>query len=281
MKKVSIIIPFYHGNKFIKNIAEMLEKNYHNLDSYDDYTMEAVIVKDSLDDEIELNTKNYSVPIKIVKNDENIGLHRARINGINNCTGDYIVLLDQDDIIEDDYVLKQLNKIGDNDVVLANGYLYWKDTGEKKVIYKSVEQQKRTYDLRICGQISTVISPCLFMVKKSAIPKMWLEKPIINTGCDDAYLWNLLIINNAKFTVHDEKIYYHVYTGNNATNNTERMCKSIYEMNEHLKGLLPKKYIRRNKRFADYYIKPNRKLSKLLYLDVILSRKYYRKKFNK
>ncbi len=280
--KISIIVPFYHGNKYIQNLAKIIQENNKNLQGFKESELEWIIVKDSLDDEIDLDINNYDFGIKIIKNKKNVGVHKSRINGLKESSGEYILFLDQDDIISNDYCLSQIKKIGDNDVIIANGYYFWKNSGEKRVIYKSVKQQKRCFDLNIFLNYTCIVSPGLYLLRKDAIDKDWIERPLSYTGCDDAYLWILLILNKAKFAINEDKIYTHVYTGENASNNTEAVGRSILECTDRLNGKVPNKYIKRKYRAAKYYLKPKQGFwQKMLHIDYILRKRYYVKKFNK
>lgn len=53
-------------------------------------------------------------------NPQNLGIHKSRVNGINLAHGDYILLLDQDDSITDDYLKEQLNAIESADISVCN-----------------------------------------------------------------------------------------------------------------------------------------------------------------
>lgn len=91
MKKVSVIVPVYGAEKFVKRTLEsLLSQTYENF--------EVIIVDDeSPDRSLEICQRFVDPRIKIVRQ-ENRGLPGARNTGIRHATGDYIAFLDADDI---------------------------------------------------------------------------------------------------------------------------------------------------------------------------------------
>ena len=96
--KISIIIPVYGVEKYIKkNIESLLAQKYEDL--------EFVFVDDCSKDH-SMNILNESIhlfknnAIKIVKHDYNQGVGAARLTGLMNATGDYVWFIDSDDWID-------------------------------------------------------------------------------------------------------------------------------------------------------------------------------------
>ena len=92
---ISVIIPVYNTEKYIKRCLEsVVNQSFKNI--------EIVIVDDCSPDNshsiIESYQKNDS-RIKYIKHPHNKGLLWARITGIRNATGKYILHLDADDAI--------------------------------------------------------------------------------------------------------------------------------------------------------------------------------------
>jgi len=68
-----------------------------------------------------LATKALKVDsMKVYTNKRNLGIHASRICGLHHSTGEYILFLDQDDVIEPRYFLSQFQAIGDSDAVICN-----------------------------------------------------------------------------------------------------------------------------------------------------------------
>lgn len=91
---VSVIIPFYNSEKFIaKAIESVINQDYNNI--------EIILVNDSSTDGSEQIVlwyeKNFDY-IKLVNMSSNVGVAKARNEGIKNASGQYIAFLDSDDI---------------------------------------------------------------------------------------------------------------------------------------------------------------------------------------
>lgn len=78
--KISIITPFYKGNKYMenyfKNIKKIKEKN----------NIEIIIVNDSPEEKIIINEDISELKIKIIENEKNYGIHKARVIGLLHAT---------------------------------------------------------------------------------------------------------------------------------------------------------------------------------------------------
>lgn len=95
MKKVSVIIPVYNGEKYIEQtIKNILQSTYSNL--------ELIIVNDgSMDSSLSICEKLKESDSRIlIYTKKNEGVAVARNYGLTKVTGDYICFCDQDDIVE-------------------------------------------------------------------------------------------------------------------------------------------------------------------------------------
>lgn len=101
-KKVSVIMPVYNVEKYIaESIESVLNQTHTNL--------ELVIVDDCTPDGSMDIARKYDDPrIVLCKNPVNLGLAQARNTGIRASTGDYIAMLDSDDISTPDRLKIQI-----------------------------------------------------------------------------------------------------------------------------------------------------------------------------
>ena len=112
MPKVSIIIPVYNVEKYIKKCLESLAEQ-----TLQDF--EIIIVNDGTKDNSEEIILNYQkehpeMPIKYYKK-ENGGLASARNHGVKFATGKYISFFDPDDYLDKD-LFKNLEKYMDDNI---------------------------------------------------------------------------------------------------------------------------------------------------------------------
>lgn len=103
MKKVSIIIPLYNNEKYIKECIEsLISQTYENI--------EIIIVDDgSTDKSVEVCEKFKDERIRLIKQ-INFGAPSARNEGIKQSSGDFIMFLDSDDYLYDKYTLEKILK---------------------------------------------------------------------------------------------------------------------------------------------------------------------------
>ena len=105
MKKVSVIMPCFNDGQYIEeSIESVLNQTYKNIEliiiddgSTDNRTLQ---ILDSIDND----------QIKVLKFNK-MGVAAARNKGIDICTGEYILPLDSDDIIEKTYIEKAVRII--------------------------------------------------------------------------------------------------------------------------------------------------------------------------
>ena len=109
---MSIITPCYNGAKYIEEtIDSVIAQTYKN--------WEMLIVDDgSRDDSAQIVTKycEKEERIKLISQ-ENAGSAAARNNGIRNAQGQYIALLDADDLWHPQFLEKQINFMKKKDAV--------------------------------------------------------------------------------------------------------------------------------------------------------------------
>jgi GT2 family glycosyltransferase len=92
----SVIILNYNGGKDLFECLESIHKTT-------DCRYEVILIDNNSIDESHIKGKERFPKIKLIKNDENIGM-AARNIGIKNAKSDYIVFLDSDTIVEKDWL---------------------------------------------------------------------------------------------------------------------------------------------------------------------------------
>lgn len=277
---VSLIVPFYHGNRYIGRILEIYTKNRNLLLLKSQADLELIIVNDSPDEEIHGLSNQNANNIWIVTNRKNSGIHQSRVNGLMASHGDYVLFLDQDDLLTDNSILELLSNIGDNDFIVSNGY----KTSEigVDVLYASEKQQKMCIN-KMCFYLYTcpIISPGQVLIKKSAIPSEWKSNTLTNNGADDYLLWLLMLEKGKKGSICTLKLYTHSYTGENASLNTARMEKSNFEVANSLNSIKVSRWKPLCiKRRAEYHCEYRPGIiHKIKYIDVCLCRFVFGKLF--
>ena len=130
MKKISIIVPIYNVEKYLKKCIESIKKQ-----SYDNF--EAICIIDGSKDNSERvlveETKNDK-RFKIFKR-ENRGLLYTRVEGLSRASGEFVTFIDSDDWVDEDYLEKLIESQEKNgsDLVVCN-MKFVSETDEKVLI---------------------------------------------------------------------------------------------------------------------------------------------------
>lgn len=243
-KMISVIIPLYNCEKYIKRCIEsVINQTYKNI--------EIIIIDDgSSDNSIEIVNeliKRYNT-IRIIKQ-ENKGVSSARNAGIENSKGDYIAFLDADDWVESNIYETMINNaIEQNvDIVKCNYYsnkIYNKNYSKGKV-YQFGDKKLTNYenedliDFVLKGKLTCAVY--LFLIKKSFIEKNKIRfREDIQMGEDKEFCINLLT-NTSSIYINSKPLYHYFYNMNGAMKRKDKYEKYIQDniiLNKYLLEIL-------------------------------------------
>lgn len=226
--KFSIVIPVYNSEKFIgKAIESVLNQTYAD--------WELIIINDGSTDLVEEVVRKY-----IKKNDganirfisqANKGLGAARNTGIKSAKGEYIALLDADDVWYQGK-LKAVNEIlleeNDLDVVCHDEYLVKQGGGVRKRLNYGPKEACSYQDLLfkenvLSGSATTIRKEKLFEVGLFSENKQW-------HGVEDYDMWLKLSKIDAKFFFLNEVYGEYVMHSNNMTNNATSFVARVFNV---------------------------------------------------
>lgn len=233
---ISVIVPLYHGKKYISDILEMMDNNLREENS--NFEIELIFVNDCPDELITENDIQICDRIKpiLLFNDKNCGIHYSRVKGLNKAHGEYVLFLDQDDRIRNDYFESQLKHIGKADVVVSNGIAQYPEYD--KMLYRYWFMQWTVKHIWFYAKFDCrIISPGQCLIKRECIPAVWKENILENNGADDYYLWLVLLSLGTKFEINREKLYTHVYTSVNSSLDNDKMKQSVKEVLDKQQGI--------------------------------------------
>lgn len=231
MVKISVIVPLYQGKKYIASILNMVENNLKS--SAGKFEIEVAFINDFpqeviLQEEIESKAINNII---LMNNERNYGIHYSRIKGLSCTEGDYVLFLDQDDKIADNYFMSQIQHSSNGDVVVANGTV--QDQYSTKRLYRYWIMQWTVKHIWFYAKFDCrIISPGQCLIKRSSISDVWKRNVIAANGADDYFLWLLLLSKGCNFKINRECIYTHVFTSVNASLDSEKMKESVREVLE-------------------------------------------------
>ncbi len=199
--------------------------------------MEILLVNDSPDEAVSLPAEAAGLPLRIIEQEKNGGIHRARARGLAEATGDAVLFLDQDDLLAKDAVIKEIAamKAQAADVLVCNALLEQKN-GDKLLWYRSAYQKSKIGDYRTYLRIGTqIVSPGQCLIRRGAIPQEWSTQICEVNGADDYFLWLLMLARGDRFRLLDEPLYLHRYTGSNLSSDTSRTDASVFAFLPYLK----------------------------------------------
>lgn len=211
--KVSVIVPIYNQEKYLKKCIDSLVKQEG------DY--EFILVNDGSKDNSEKIIKSYrDKRIKYFKN-KNRGIGYTRNFGISKATGKYLMFLDSDDYLEENAIKILLDNILDNDILIFN-------------INKIIKGKKIKDDLIKYNTFNLIKSPDnLLGINLAVWNKIYLTSLIKennikfpeNLKYEDApfmvqaliaaskistvdnYLYNYVIHSNSETTIRDSRVF--------------------------------------------------------------------------
>lgn len=237
-KKVSIITPVYNSGKTIKKCLDSLcGQTYENI--------ELIIIDDgSCDDSLTICEKyaEKDKRIRLIKQ-ENSGPSKARNNGIDNATGDYVAFVDSDDYVEPNMfecMVTMAEESGAQMVVCGFCEEDGQNVREHRFSYRNGfynEENFRTIAVDLIdNNTKTRIPPysCIRLVDRMVLNKENLRfNPAIKRS-EDYLFWTQVHFHiNSMYLLGDEPLYHYVYNAASITRTYLKgywqMCKELYE----------------------------------------------------
>lgn len=131
MAKVSVVVPIYNVEKYLRRCLESILNQ-----SYQDFEVLCVndCTPDNSMDIVDDFVEKYPDKVRRIDNEQNMGLGAAREQGMKYAVGEYIVFFDSDDYVKPDYLMHYVTEMerGEADIVLG-GYI--RVEGEKEIVF--------------------------------------------------------------------------------------------------------------------------------------------------
>lgn len=130
MKKVTIIIPVYNSEKYIgRCLDSILNQSFKDID--------ILVINDGSTDKSKEIVEEYQSKYNNIKliNQENMGVAKTRNKAIKLVKTKYILFIDNDDYIDNDYIETHIQKIQESnaDIVMSG---YRRVNIDKKILFK-------------------------------------------------------------------------------------------------------------------------------------------------
>lgn len=195
MEKVTLIVPVYNVEKYLDRcIGSLLKQTYADI--------EIICVNDCSPDNSQKILDKYerADKIKVIINSKNLGLGKSRERALKEATGSYIMFIDSDDYIANDYVEKYMSvmKSGKYDIVIG-GYTRDIDGNKKAHYVKQSDWSVLSYTIA-----------CAKMYKKSFLTDNDIGFIDIRCG-EDIFFSMELFVHNPRYYVMDDYAGYYYY----------------------------------------------------------------------
>lgn len=183
--RISVVLPVYNAEKFIsKSLSSILEQTYKNF--------ELLVINDGSVDKTEQIVKNVKDKrIKIVKNEQNLGVTKSLNIGLKMSKGEYIARCDGDDVNNLNRFKTQIEFLDKNkDYVLVGSNFEIIDEKGKKIGQTILPETDEEIRKKI--MIRNPISHPSVMYRRKVVLKIGGYRQIFN-GAEDYDLWFRLL----------------------------------------------------------------------------------------
>jgi len=217
MEKVSIIIPVYNIEQYIrKSVESAVNQTYSDI--------EIIIVNDGSTDSSLKIVKEYAridSRIKII-NKNNGGLSSARNAGLDQLSGSFILFLDGDDYLDRNAVSILLKPFIDNQIDISVGSadnIYLKGTKDlfndtsyrlQSETIKSIDAVKMYYE----DKKTILLSSCFKLYRKELFDNLRFNDGVIH---EDAYIFPILFGRARNVALCSNILFHYVHRENSIT----------------------------------------------------------------
>lgn len=206
---ISIVIPVYNASKFLaKTLDSAINQTYKNI--------EILLIDDCSKDnslEIMLDYERKDSRIKVLTSEKNQGVAAVRNRGIQAANGDYIALLDSDDIWIETKLEKQIKALKENNADISYCSYCFINENDKSVMHPFVVPSDITYQKMLyCNYIG-----CSTVLAKASLFK---EHPFKKRFYHEDYvLWmELLRIPVKAIGIKEVLVNYRMMSGSRSYN---------------------------------------------------------------
>lgn len=234
MEKVSIIIPVYNGEKYIKKCLDSVLKQKYK-------EKEIIVINDGSTDKTDEILKKYIGKIRYFKK-ANTGLSDTRNFGVEKSTGKYIMFVDSDDYIEKDLLIKLKPYIDEGiEMIKYKARKVTEDGKEIKIMEGPVFDVTKGEEAfsKLCFTDELMEIAWLYLYKKDLLKRNNFKFPK-GLYHEDFGLTPLVILKAKTLVSTDICGYNYVQTQNSITRNEdyEKTKKKVYDLLKNYDNLV-------------------------------------------
>jgi len=246
MPKVSIIIPVYNMEKYLRKCLESVCNQTLR-------DIEIICVNDcSSDNSLSILQEYVSRDnrVKIINFERNRGVSAARNAGIDTALGEYIGFVDSDDFIDLGFYEKLYDATHDGADIVKGNIRSWHESGERSDFWIACSLS-RNDNVRINKAYffyffwSAIFKRKLIVENRINFPENFIDFE------DPCFVVKTVIMSN-RVNVIDDVYYYYVYNCNSVTKSMDNMANKLDSFLKGIAYIL--EFISKTNLSAEYYI---------------------------
>lgn len=230
---VSIIVPVYNVETYIDAcLNSITQQTYKNL--------EIIVVEDCSTDNSRQVLDSHLIDgrIKLIQHNENSGLSAARNTGIESATGDYMMFVDSDDIIDTRLVSACVDcALENNAEVVTYGFVPFKDGIKQKELPYPSDSLKLTPTMVDNSYFDLPHFAWLKFIQSSIVRSASLEFPVGLYYEDWPFHWHLGLSAKVRYQL-PSNLYLYRQRGNSITGSTGKELLDLFVIHSKVDALL-------------------------------------------
>lgn len=227
--KISLIMPVYNAAKYVSEAIESILNQ-----TYKDF--ELIIIDDcSTDNSMQIVSSYKDDRIKIIHNERNAGIAQSRNNGLKVAKGEYIALMDDDDISLPQRFEKQMNFLDSNPDFDFVGGRYQIIDKKGEVTSESGKALHNPLYIKASFFFRNIISNGEMMFRRSIISQYNIRYADNQLGMEDFRFW-IECSKIGKFYMLDQVFLQHRIHDTSETH--RNVCLHGEERNDRKKELM-------------------------------------------
>ena len=222
LPKISVIMPVYNGEKYLAEAIEsVLNQTYSNF--------ELIILNDKSTDSSKAIIQSYQTKddrIVFIDKTENVGPATLRSEGFDVAKGEFIALLDADDIAMPNRFEKQIHILRNNENIGVCGS--WFTTFGEKVSDKIIQHPENHNQIKVNFLIDCTIGNSTAFFRKNLLEGIRYDKDFV--PAEDYHLWSRLITKTQFHIIQESLVRYRIHDTNisqTKIDNVKRSTKRV------------------------------------------------------
>lgn len=215
---LSVIMPVFNGEKYLSETIESILNQ-----TFTDF--ELLILNDNSTDSTQAIIESYQQKdsrIRVIVKDVNVGPANLRNEGFSLSKGEYIALMDADDIALPSRFEKQIHVLNTKPEVGVCG-TWFTFFGEKKD--KTVKQPENHAKIKVSFLSSCSIGNPTVMLRKSVLGDYRFENQFV--PAEDYHLWSRMITTTDFYIIQESLLKYRQHDSNISKTKIENVNRSV------------------------------------------------------